>query len=684
MTVLSGSQGELRYNGTELSCRAWTLNTTQESRETTDLCSSNRTYLYGQIDGTGEATVLYDSDDTAAVEMLNSVFIDGASEDAVTFVLDGDNSTQYVRTAFVTSVSTSVQVGAAHACRVSFQLSDTAAIIQITGPDEVQVNVTRQYFSAVSGIPAGRVIGYEWTAMGATFSPSNAVQNPLVTFDTVGTVTLKVTATLDDQSTIEDTLDVNVTTDPIFWTSRRMTPLGLGGQNYAVTARDELNGWAYCAYRLLPFDGGPEYWVIEKRNAANGTVLNTWALKRVDNTDVPVGKWPQRILIEPVSRDLVILVGSNTASATSYYVRMTSSGGLVWFGTAVNLGQSPFALTPSAEFSTDGTYLYDYYSRRSGVLGCALWDMSDPFGGGASQVGWYNPDNQFGVDYLPSRTSDNRYISAGGYASGHAYYEFAPDLGTDPFNSGPTLLSANGISEGSLSAGVFKIPHGVSVGLGYHAYESGGSGQTNLLTYQADFEPVNRFSWQGGPWFGTNFSPQVANNQDWWITSEGVFSNGNRSLSGACAIQTNATSEGMTRNICIERVGGAANFNGTSPYGCTKSFVDDLVVGVYRSGPSSSLEICAFGYRLGAPVGSYGILVGTDDGADPTAELVMQVDDATGRNTAPVGNVVGSRTDLVLPGFVQETWPTYIQEFTTEYIIEEATGFTYQQGTAFA
>ena len=195
MTVLSGSQGGLSFKGAEVQCRSWTLNTTQEALETTDLSTLDRTYLYGRIDGTGEATVLYDPEDTGAVEMLNTIFSDDSTEDSIAFTLSVDDSVAYVETGFLTSVGTSVNVGAANACRIRFQLSDTTVTINITGPDKTPIDTTRQYFSAVDGAAAGTVQGYLWESMAATFDDPTK-QNPQVTFSTPGQVTLKVTATL--------------------------------------------------------------------------------------------------------------------------------------------------------------------------------------------------------------------------------------------------------------------------------------------------------------------------------------------------------------------------------------------------------------------------------------------------------------------------------------------------------
>ena len=172
MTVISGSQGGLKYKGASVTARAWTLNTTQETRDTTDLSQVDRTFIYGEIDGTGETTILYDPDDAAAVEMLNSVFLDDPSEESITFTLNGADGVQYEETGFLVNVSSSVQVGQAHACRVRFQLSDTRAIIQITGPDEVVVDLSRQYFSAVSGVPASFVVRICSVDLSINFSAS--------------------------------------------------------------------------------------------------------------------------------------------------------------------------------------------------------------------------------------------------------------------------------------------------------------------------------------------------------------------------------------------------------------------------------------------------------------------------------------------------------------------------------
>ncbi len=73
---------------------------------------------------TAPATVLYDPVDTAAVNMLNSIFKNTLQADSrVSFVLNTANQTGINAEVLLTSVSPSVSVGEAQASSVNFQIT---------------------------------------------------------------------------------------------------------------------------------------------------------------------------------------------------------------------------------------------------------------------------------------------------------------------------------------------------------------------------------------------------------------------------------------------------------------------------------------------------------------------------------------------------------------------------------
>lgn len=125
MTVLTGASGALQFNGTTVGCvRDWSLNISRDAVDTTCLSKFDRTYVPGLRGATGSATVLYDPVDTAAVNMLNSIFKNTLQADSrVSFVLNTANQTGINAEVLLTSVSPSVSVGEAQASSVNFQIT---------------------------------------------------------------------------------------------------------------------------------------------------------------------------------------------------------------------------------------------------------------------------------------------------------------------------------------------------------------------------------------------------------------------------------------------------------------------------------------------------------------------------------------------------------------------------------
>lgn len=124
MAVLTGSSGELRYNGVRIGkCREYSLNIARDSLETTTLGSYDRTYVPGIRGTSGSATILYDKDDSGAMAVLNSVFNNSTNIGQVKFIFDTSENVEMEVDAFITQISTPVSVGAVTACSVNFQAS---------------------------------------------------------------------------------------------------------------------------------------------------------------------------------------------------------------------------------------------------------------------------------------------------------------------------------------------------------------------------------------------------------------------------------------------------------------------------------------------------------------------------------------------------------------------------------
>lgn len=127
MAVKTGSNGQLRWRGATVArVRSWSLNVNKDALETTQLGAFDRTYVSGLRGVTGSAEIMYDPSESSAVNLFNDL-LSNASEPLsnVEFVLDSGSSSQISASAVLTSVSSSVQVGAVTACTVNFQISGT-------------------------------------------------------------------------------------------------------------------------------------------------------------------------------------------------------------------------------------------------------------------------------------------------------------------------------------------------------------------------------------------------------------------------------------------------------------------------------------------------------------------------------------------------------------------------------
>jgi|LauGreDrversion4_2_1035121.scaffolds.fasta_scaffold280566_2 hypothetical protein len=124
MAVLTGTSGELRFRGVRVGkCREFSLDISRDALETTVLGQWDRTFVEGIRGASGSTTVLYDRDDTATRDLLNSVFRNNDGPQPITLALSTAIGAELDVKAIVTSVSTPVSVGSVIACSVNFQVS---------------------------------------------------------------------------------------------------------------------------------------------------------------------------------------------------------------------------------------------------------------------------------------------------------------------------------------------------------------------------------------------------------------------------------------------------------------------------------------------------------------------------------------------------------------------------------
>ena len=130
--ILTGADGLLKYgNSSCVKVRNWSLNISRDAIDVTCLNTYDREYVAGLRSATGSATLYYDPTQTTDRAVLNSIFKDNSDCDGtscletVSFILNSCKTTpgNFEAEALITSVSPAVEVGAATAVQVSFQIS---------------------------------------------------------------------------------------------------------------------------------------------------------------------------------------------------------------------------------------------------------------------------------------------------------------------------------------------------------------------------------------------------------------------------------------------------------------------------------------------------------------------------------------------------------------------------------
>ena len=122
--VLTGADGELQYRAQRCAkVRSWTLNITRDTIDDSCLGQFDRTFITGLRSATGTASLFYDPKDKHSRQMLNTIFDNKAEPEEINFVLNTTDGRAFDCPCLLTNVSTSVEVGAAHAVSVSFQVS---------------------------------------------------------------------------------------------------------------------------------------------------------------------------------------------------------------------------------------------------------------------------------------------------------------------------------------------------------------------------------------------------------------------------------------------------------------------------------------------------------------------------------------------------------------------------------
>jgi hypothetical protein len=139
LKAYTGRDGRLLIDGSEqIKVTSWSLTGNLEALETTSLGDSQRTYVPGVQEFSGNASLLYYSDATgrndAATALKKILKVGGVSDtDTVTLRLrfvQGNTTNDVALTAWITSVSYGASVGEVSSAQISFQA--TGALTAVT------------------------------------------------------------------------------------------------------------------------------------------------------------------------------------------------------------------------------------------------------------------------------------------------------------------------------------------------------------------------------------------------------------------------------------------------------------------------------------------------------------------------------------------------------------------------
>ena len=134
MTVKSGSQASIQYQGSEIRGRSWTLNINREVHDITCSNRLRRKYRVGRRTTTGEVQLLYDPDDTAAIDMLNAVDTTEQTPTTLALVLAQTDDVYFDSVAYLLTME------GPDGSTVFTDISNSSAITTAVGNAQIQDN----------------------------------------------------------------------------------------------------------------------------------------------------------------------------------------------------------------------------------------------------------------------------------------------------------------------------------------------------------------------------------------------------------------------------------------------------------------------------------------------------------------------------------------------------------------
>lgn len=124
MTVRSGVNGSLYYNGSRVGrCRKVDLNVERATLRTTKQGDWDETYRNGLRDTSVTGELLYDPEDTVAINLINSIWNDSSATIPCTFQWDDQYNRSHTANVLLTRVGISMAYGDAHVVDIAFRVS---------------------------------------------------------------------------------------------------------------------------------------------------------------------------------------------------------------------------------------------------------------------------------------------------------------------------------------------------------------------------------------------------------------------------------------------------------------------------------------------------------------------------------------------------------------------------------
>ena len=122
MAVFSGKDGSMQWAGGAVArVRNWSVQSTLETLETTDLGDIAREYIPGLKTATGSASIFYHDDDTSLRTLLDNCIDTGTPAAALLDLRWGTKRLSF--DAYVTSVSITCSTGEVMSAEVSFTMT---------------------------------------------------------------------------------------------------------------------------------------------------------------------------------------------------------------------------------------------------------------------------------------------------------------------------------------------------------------------------------------------------------------------------------------------------------------------------------------------------------------------------------------------------------------------------------